>query len=71
MTYLMILLCVYTNADWVGNMDEKKSTSGEAFFLGGRLVSWLRKKQECTSQSTLEAVYVVTTNNCNQVIWMK
>ena len=40
-------LCLYTNVDWEGGMDDKKSTNGGAFFLGGRLVSWLRKKEDC------------------------
>lgn len=34
----------YTNADWAGNFDDKKSTSGGTFFLGNRLISWKRKK---------------------------
>ena len=42
----------------VGNIDEKKSTSGGAFFLGKRLVTWTSKKQNCTSQSTIESEYV-------------
>ena len=29
----------FTNADWVGSFDDRKSTSGGAFFLGKRLVS--------------------------------
>ena len=37
-------LCPYTDADWVGSIDDIKSTSSGAFFLGGRLVSWIRKK---------------------------
>ena len=37
-------LCTYTDADWVGDKDGRKSTSGGTFFLGGRLVSWLSKK---------------------------
>ena len=37
-------LKVFTDADWVGNLDDRKSTSGGAFFLGKRLVSWTRKK---------------------------
>ena len=32
-------LKVFTNVDWVGNLDEIKSNSGGAFFLGKRLVS--------------------------------
>ena len=51
-------LCAYTNVDWVGSMDDKKSTNGGAFFLGGRLVSWLRKKQDCILWSIVAAKYV-------------
>ena len=32
-------LKVFTNVDWAGSIDDKKSTSGGAFFLGKRLVS--------------------------------
>ena len=42
-------LCVYTDVDWVCSMDQRKRANGGAFFLGGRLVSWLRKKQDCIS----------------------
>ena len=64
-------LCVNTILDWVGSMDDRKSISGGAFFLGGILVSWLSKKQYCTSQSIEEEEYVAATNNCNHIIWMK
>jgi hypothetical protein len=37
-------LTSYTNADWVDNVDDKKSTNGVAFFLGNSLVSWFNKK---------------------------
>ena len=37
-------LNAYTDIDWAGSMDDRKSTSGGAFFLQGRLVSWLSKK---------------------------
>ncbi|MGI4416863.1 hypothetical protein ACR2V2_26085, partial [Klebsiella pneumoniae] len=30
-------------------------TTGGAFFLGSRLISWLSKKQSCTSLSTIES----------------
>ena len=38
-------LKVFTDADWVGSLDDRKITSGEALFLGKRLVSWTRKKK--------------------------
>ena len=61
----------YTNIDWVGNIDDKKSTSGGAFFLGKRLVTWTSKKQSCTSQSIVEAEYVVAAINCTNIVWIK
>ena len=37
-------LRAYTNADWAKNIDDRKSISGGAFFLGERLVTWTSKK---------------------------
>lgn len=64
-------LKVFTNGDWAGNVDDRKSTTSGAFFLGGRLVSWMRKKLSCISQSTVEVEYVAAFMNCTQTIWMK
>ena len=64
-------LKVFTDADWVGNIDDRKSTSGGAFFLGKRLVSWTSKKQNCVSQSTAEAEYVVAAVNYSKFVWFK
>ena len=38
-------LKVFTDVDWAGKFDDGKSTSGGAFFLGKRLVSWTSKKK--------------------------
>jgi hypothetical protein len=38
-------LTTYSYADWASCVDERKSTSGGAFFLGDSLVAWLSKKQ--------------------------
>ena len=38
-------LKVFIGVDWAENLDDKKSTSGEAFFLSTRLVSWTSKKE--------------------------
>ena len=35
----------YANVDWVGSVDDRKSTSGGAFFMGSKLVSSFSKKQ--------------------------
>ena len=64
-------LKAYTNVDWVGSLDDRKSFSGGAFFLGSRLVSWTSKKKNYISQSTTEVKYVATTVNCSNVVWLK
>ncbi|GJW02231.1 hypothetical protein Tco_1561087 [Tanacetum coccineum] len=43
----------------------------EMQFLGGKLVSWSSKKQDCTAMSTAEAEYVSLSACCAQVIWMR
>jgi hypothetical protein len=48
-------LTAYSDADWANCVDERKSTSGGAFFLGDSLVAWLSKKQGSISLSTTEA----------------
>eukprot|EP00253_Pinus_taeda_P019240 PITA_19240 len=52
-TYLT--LHAYTNADWVGSVDDRKSTSGGGFFMGSRLISWFSKKESLIALSTTEA----------------
>ena len=52
-------------------MDDSKSTSGGAFYLGESLVAWLRKKQTSISLSIAEAKYIAVATCCTQVMWMK
>ena len=62
---------MFTGSDWTRNIDDRKSTSGGAFFLGKRLVSWTSKKKNFTSQSTTEAEYVAATVNFSNIVWFK
>nr|GFA24873.1 opie2 pol protein [Tanacetum cinerariifolium] len=61
----------FLDADYAGCKDTFKSTSGEAQFLGEKLVSWSSKKQDCTSLSTAESEYVSLSACCAQVLWMR
>ena len=47
-----LTLHAYTDADWAGNVDDQKSTSGGAFYMGPRLVSWFSKKKSLLNQDT-------------------
>ena len=61
----------YTDADWAGDKDDRKSTSGACQFLGRSLVCWSSKKQNCISLSTAEAEYVAAASGCTQLLWMR
>ncbi|KAL6180592.1 hypothetical protein ACLB2K_047253 [Fragaria x ananassa] len=47
----------YTDADWVGNITDRRSTSGYFIFVGGNLVTWRSKKQNVVTRSSAEAEY--------------
>nr|GEU72984.1 integrase, catalytic region, zinc finger, CCHC-type, peptidase aspartic, catalytic [Tanacetum cinerariifolium] len=64
-------LIAYLDADHAGCKDDCKSTSGGLQFLGGKLMRWNSKKQDCTTMSTAEAEYVSLSICCAQVIWMR
>jgi len=65
-----LTLHAYIDADWAGSVDDRKSTSGGAFFMGSRLVPWFSKKQSSIALCTAEAEYVATASCCTQLLWM-
>ena len=64
-------LMAYSDADWVGCVDHRRSTSGGSFFFRESLVSWTSKKQFSISLSTTEVEYIAVEECCTQVEWMK
>nr|GEZ37039.1 hypothetical protein [Tanacetum cinerariifolium] len=65
-------LTAFLDSDHAGCLDSCKSTSGGIQFLGGdKLVSWLSKKQDCTSMSSAEVEYVSLSVCCAQVLWLR
>ncbi|BBH09902.1 transposable element gene [Prunus dulcis] len=49
-------LAGYSDADWAGSIDDRKSTTGGCFYIGNNLVSWFSKKQNCVSLSTARPI---------------
>nr|GEY00952.1 Gag-Pol polyprotein [Tanacetum cinerariifolium] len=64
-------LTAFSDADHAGCIDSCKSTSGGIQFLGDKLVSWMSKKQNCTTMLSSEAKYVALYASCAQVMWMR
>ncbi|RVW24941.1 Retrovirus-related Pol polyprotein from transposon TNT 1-94 [Vitis vinifera] len=48
---------VYLDADWAGNIIDRRSTSGYYSFVWGNLVTWRSKKQSVVARSSAEAEY--------------
>ena len=64
--------CVgYSDADWAGDIDDRKSTSGYLFQIGGTAVSWRSKKQVCVALSTAEAEYMALASAAQEAVWMR
>ena len=61
----------YTDSDFGGCNNDRKSTTGGCQFLGGRLVSWQCKKQTSVAQSSCEAEYMAAGSCCSQVLWIQ
>ena len=66
-----IVLVGYSDADWIGNADDRKSTSKGCFYVGNNLVSWMSKKQNSNSLSATEAEYIAAGSCCTQLLWMQ
>ncbi|XP_039119918.1 uncharacterized mitochondrial protein AtMg00810-like, partial [Dioscorea cayenensis subsp. rotundata] len=58
----------YTDSDWGGSPDDRKSTSGWVISLGSAAIAWSSKKQLITALSSTEAEYIsVTSAACEAV----
>jgi hypothetical protein len=64
-------LCGYTDLDWAGDKDKRKSTFEAYQFLGRCSVRWSSKKQNCISLSTTEVEYIAAASGCTQLLWMR
>lgn len=60
----------YTDSDYAGDLDDRKSTSGYVFMLAGGAVSWSSKKQSIVALSTTEAEYIAAVSCATQGVWM-
>nr|KYP34842.1 Retrovirus-related Pol polyprotein from transposon TNT 1-94 [Cajanus cajan] len=61
----------FTDSDYVGDQDDRKSTSGCVFMLGTGVVSWFSKNQPIVTLSSTEAKFVATISCACQAIWLR
>ena len=61
----------YSDADFAGCVDTKKSTSGYIFTLAKGAISWKSSKQTVTASSTMQAEFVACYEATGQAVWLK
>ncbi|XP_021995624.1 uncharacterized mitochondrial protein AtMg00810-like [Helianthus annuus] len=63
-------LVAYSDADWGGCPDSRRSVSGYCVFLGDNLISWSAKRQPTVSRSSAEAEYRGVANAVAETTWI-
>jgi len=61
----------YSDSDYQGDLDERKSTSAYAFTIGSSLTSWRSKLQTEVSMSTCEAEYRALADAASEAAWLR
>ncbi|KAH9669846.1 hypothetical protein KPL70_021959 [Citrus sinensis] len=61
----------YSDNDWDGDVDDRKSTTRFVFFMGDTAFTWMSKKQPIVTLSTCEAEYVAATSSVCHAIWLR
>ena len=61
----------YSDANWISDTKDTKSTSGYVFTLGGAAVSWKSSKQTCIARSTRESEFIALDKVGEEVEWLR
>eukprot|EP00253_Pinus_taeda_P014314 PITA_14314 len=65
------LLVGFTDSDWAGDPDDRKSTAGYVFTLGSGPITWACKKQAAISLSSAEAEYRGAVETSKEALWLR
>jgi transposase InsO family protein len=61
----------YCDADWAGDTNDRRSTTGYVFFVGNGAISWNSKRQPTIALSTTEAEYMATSQCTKEALWLR
>ena len=66
-----INLIGYSDSDYAGCLETRRSTSGYVFIMAGASVTWASRRQELVTLSTTESEYVAAATAAREALWLK
>jgi len=61
----------YSDADWAGDLNDRRSTSGYVFLMSDAAVVWSSMKQQSVALSTTEAEYIGISQATREALWIR
>jgi len=61
----------YSDSDFAGNLDRRRSLTGYAFTLSGSVISWKATLQSTVALSTMKAEYIAVTEAVKETFWLR
>ena len=61
----------YSDANWISDIKDSKSTSGYVFTLGGAAIAWKSSKQTVIARSTMESEFIALDKSGEEAEWLR
>jgi hypothetical protein len=61
----------FADADWAGDLDNRKSRTGFVIYLNGSAIMWSSKLQKSTALSSTEAEYLALSSTTTSILWLR
>jgi hypothetical protein len=65
------ILIGYSDADYAGDPDTRRSTSGYVFILNGGAVTWSSRRQPIVALSTMQSEYIAASDSTREAVWIR